>query len=328
MENGKLVLSLDFELLWGIFDKVDPEESKEYFERTRGLIPKILALFKKHEISCTWAVVGMLFNRDWEEWEQNIPENLPSYRNRELDPYEFGKSVREKGLVHTCFAPELIEQIINTPGQEIATHTYSHYYCSEPGQTTTEFKKDIEKAIAIAKGYGIVIRSLVFPRNQLNESYLSVCRELGIKSVRSNPSDWYWQETEQPSLLKKIFRTGDAYLGVNNKSYSFSEMQKNYEVPLQQKASRLLRPCSHHGLLNDLRLRRIKSEMTSAARNREVYHLWWHPHNFARNPEQSLAELEQLLDHYLFLKRKYEYQSYNMEMIENQLRNQQKNKSF
>ena len=40
--NGFLVISLDFELLWGVFDVVDFEEKKIYFENTRLVIPKIL----------------------------------------------------------------------------------------------------------------------------------------------------------------------------------------------------------------------------------------------------------------------------------------------
>ena len=51
--NGALVISLDFELLWGVFDKVDWREKKEYFQNTRKLIPQILDLFEQYDIHCT-----------------------------------------------------------------------------------------------------------------------------------------------------------------------------------------------------------------------------------------------------------------------------------
>jgi hypothetical protein len=38
--------------------------------------------------------------------------------------------------------------------------------------------------------------------------------------------------------------------------------------------------------------------MRDAAHRRRIFHLWWHPHNFARHPEQSFAFLDQLLDEF------------------------------
>jgi hypothetical protein len=35
--------------------------------------------------------------------------------------------------------------------------------------------------------------------------------------------------------------------------------------------------------------------MKRAANANEVYHLWWHPHNFGHYPEESLKALEQIL---------------------------------
>ena len=54
-----VVISLDFELLWGVFDKVDYKEKETYFKNTRKVIPKILDLFSENDIHCTWATVGM-----------------------------------------------------------------------------------------------------------------------------------------------------------------------------------------------------------------------------------------------------------------------------
>lgn len=312
MENGKFVISLDFELLWGVFDKVDFKEKKVYFQNTREVIPEILKLFTEFEISCTWATVGMLFNENWEEWESNIPRPLPEYHNRLLSPYTFGKKIKSKETEALCFAPHLINLIIDTPGQELATHTYSHYYCSEEGQTSEAFKSDLKKAFFMADYLGVQLKSLVFPRNQLNDEYLTVCSDLGIETVRSNPDNWYWKETQNSSFAKKIFRTGDAYLGLNDKSYSLTEVSENSGKPSRQKASRLLRPYSENTFLNQLKLKRIKAEMTAAAKNKEVYHLWWHPHNFGDHPEANLSDLRFLLQHYKNLNREFSFESVHM----------------
>ena len=50
--------------------------------------------------------------------------------------------------------------------------------------------------------------------------------------------------------------------------------------------------------LEPLRLRRIKKEMLHAAKHHELYHLWWHPHNFGANIEQNFMFLEEVLKSY------------------------------
>ena len=315
MENGTLVISLDFELLWGVFDKVNWTEKVAYFNNTRTVIPEILKLFEKYEISCTWATVGMLFNESWEEWNTNIPDNLPGYNNQKLSAYNFGESIQSKETEKLCFAPDLIKLIKATPKQEIGTHTYSHYYCLEPGQDAAAFEADLNKTSELASGFGIELSSLVFPRNQYNSQYLQICEKLGLNTLRTNPDNWYWQNTQKDSLAQKIFRTGDAYLGTQDKTYKTNEIHKFSQNVTGQKASRLLRPYSSSPVLNRLKIKRICSEMKKAAKNGEIYHLWWHPHNFGNNPEKNLKELDLILKEFKFLKKKHDFQSENMSTI-------------
>lgn len=312
MKNGALVISLDFELLWGVFDKVNWKDKIEYFENTRKIIPQILRLFDQYEISSTWATVGMLFNNNWEEWNLNIPKVMPEYTNKALSAYNFGKGIQYKETESLCFAPNLIKLIIDTPGQEIGTHTYSHYYCREKGQTLESFEADLQQCRSMAEKFSITLKSLVFPRNQFNKEYLEVCTKAGIKNVRSNPSNWYWKDTESDSLVNKIFRTGDAYLGAFDKSYSIEDIIKIGNQPSAQKASRMLRPFSSNTKMNSFKIKRIKDEMTKAAKAREIYHLWWHPHNFGDFPSESLNELEGLLIHFETLKNEFGFRSINM----------------
>lgn len=313
MENGALVISLDFELLWGVFDKVDWREKKQYFRNTRKVIPDILQLFEKYEIQCTWATVGMLFNENWDEWNENILDILPEYENSELSAFKYGKSIQSIESEELCFAPALIRLIKQSPGQEIGTHTYSHYYCLEAGQTIESFRADLKKSREVAGKFDIKLKSLVFPRNQYNSEYLEVCMEMGLQTVRTNPDVWYWNNTQEDSLQQKIFRTGDAYIGFNNKSYrDIGELSSGITG---QKASRLLRPNSGRNFIDKGRIKRIQSEMSAAAKNKEVYHLWWHPHNFGGNPEKNLHELESILGHFKICQNKFGFESLSMGQI-------------
>ena len=315
-KNGLLVISLDFELLWGVFDIVSIQEKTTYFENTRKVIPKILDFFSRNDIHATWAVVGMLFNENWTDWEQNIPRLPPTYLDDRFSAYHFGKKVSSLNSDRLCFAPELIEQISKVPGQEIGTHTYSHYYCMEKGQTIEQFRSDLERAISVASRKNIRLTSLVFPRNQVKEEYLQVSWELGIKTIRSNPDDWYWQDPSSEALSTKIFRTGESYniLGAR-KSYPMEEIEWKKNLPIAQKASRFLRPTERNRILQKLKLQKIKREMSSAAKKKEVYHLWWHPHNFGEMPNESLKELSEILEHFSYCRERYNFESLNMEEI-------------
>ena len=311
--TGCLVLSLDFELIWGVFDRVDIFQKKKYFDNTLAVIPDILDCFSSNEVQATWATVGMLFNNNWEEWEFNKPQVLPSYKNHALNAYAYGNAHKKSNLDRFFFAPDLIRLIKATRGQEVASHTYSHYYCLEAGQTQEHFSADLGKAQELAGAFGISLQSLVFPRNQFNETYLKSCEAVGITAVRSNPSVWYWDVKGKETLPKKICRTLDAYVPLGKKSYAWQALQ-NGSV-LCEPASRFLRPQSRYALLNTVSLNRIKREMVSAARQNEIYHLWWHPHNFGNDPKASLKALNAILETYRFCREMYGMQSLTMNQV-------------
>ncbi|MFP3339900.1 hypothetical protein R0J91_18120, partial [Micrococcus sp. SIMBA_131] len=57
--TSAFVLSLDFELLWGVYES----RGSEYYpaiENVFKVVPNLLGLFEKYGISCTWATVGAL----------------------------------------------------------------------------------------------------------------------------------------------------------------------------------------------------------------------------------------------------------------------------
>ncbi|MDX1718623.1 MAG: polysaccharide deacetylase family protein [Salegentibacter mishustinae] len=321
-KNGFLVLSLDFELLWGIFDVVDFSKKEKYVQNTLDVIPKILNLFEDKEIHCTWAIVGMLFNNDWEEWKNNIPKITPSYKDSNLSAYNFGENNFKYVKEDMCFAPKIVKRISETPGQEIGSHTYSHFYCNEYGQNLEQFETDLLQMNKMAQKIGVEIKSLVFPRNQFNQDYLKICAKNGIETVRSNPSDWYWKDTSSESVTTRLFRTGDVYFPLGKrKSYPISDLKKEVNIPLPQKASRFFRPVENNANLRRLKIRRIKDEMNSAAKNGEIYHLWWHPHNFGESPNESMEDLNEIIGCFLHNKEEFNFQSATMLEIKKKLEN-------
>ena len=318
MKNGSLIISLDFELHWGIFDHTTIQDTKEYFNKTLHVIPEILKLFSKYEIKATWASVGFLFNKDINDVLVNNPSELPNYQDKILSSYEYIKNNRDLIISNKDYyiAPHLVYLINQTKGQEIGSHTYSHYYCLEKGQDVKTFKSDLQKHFELANTFGIELESLVYPRNQYNKVYNEVCSDLGIKSVRTNPNIWFWDENRKETYLKRLFRLIDAYLPISKTIYDYKNIKKETEnTPYLIPASRFFRPLSSIEFINRLRIKRIKNEMSEAAKNGMLYHLWWHPHNFGNNPKRALFELTELLEFYSDLKIKYGFKSNNMSGI-------------
>lgn len=320
-KHGTLTLSLDFELYWGMRDIVSKEEYKAFLLGAREAIPKMLELFEKYDAHATWATVGFLFFDNKQQLTDNIPKEKPNYSNQHLSPYHYMES-SEKLENQYHFAPELIDAINQVKGQEVGTHTFSHYYCGEQGQSLSAFKVDIKSAIDIAKKKNIDTKSIIFPRNQWDPEYLPALDELGIKSYRGTESGWMYQVPDYKSQLKlknRAARLADAYINLSgHNTYKLSEctQEKPYNFP----SSRQLRPYSKKlSVLDGLRLKRITKSMDNAARENEIFHLWWHPHNFGTNIEENLSFLEKILKHYKKLSQSYGMKSLNMAELSHQV---------
>ncbi len=142
----------------------------------------------------------------------------PLYVNHELSPYPHLSHVgRDEQEDPFHFAPSLIKLIASSPHQEVATHTFSHYYCLEKGQDIESFRADLEAAKKVASKYTLNMESLVFPRNQFNGDYLSACKELGIKAYRGNERSWIYRakSREDESLFRRAVRLLDAYVNIS-----------------------------------------------------------------------------------------------------------------
>lgn len=310
--NGQFVISLDFELLWGVRDHADRNSYGKNVLGARDAVPKMLELFAENQISATWATVGFLFCENKDELLASIPSEKPAYSNSRLSNFsyidEVGKDERSDPYY---FAPSLIEEIDQAPGQEVGTHTLSHYYCLEDGQTLSAFEADMVAAKKLADARGIELQSIVFPRNQFAAEHLTVCAKHGITHYRGNPRPWAYRAAKgaEQTSMRRALRLLDAYSGVLG-SQAF---ESGSDQPQDVAASRFLRPCAGRlAVLHPLHIATIKRGMTAAARDGKGYHLWWHPHNFGTNLEANLDGLSQIIMHFAMLHDQFGMQSIAM----------------
>ena len=296
MSHGKFVISLDFEMFWGV---EDTQSIAGYGRNVQGewqAIPRMLARFRAHGVRATWATVGAIMCRDYREWRTR---RRPGTRTAAAPG---ACADLEDALVRQhptlFFARPLVERILATDGQELATHTYSHFYCRDKGATPEGFVDDLARAGNLAAEMGACFRSIVFPRNQISREFLAVLPTAGIRVYRGNAQHWLYRDGDAVpgGMAGRIVRFADACVPLSG-SCCRRELVDGALVNVPASAflyawSALARP------LMALRLRRIKQGMTEAARSGALFHLWWHPHNFGVNLGANLAMLEEILLHY------------------------------
>jgi len=300
--SGQFVISLDFELLWGVRDHSDKQAYGKNVLGARDAVPRMLELFAARDIRATWATVGFLFCETKDELMASLPAERPAYTNPRLSNYtyldEVGKDERSDPYY---FAASLVDAICKTPGQELGTHTMSHYYCLEDGQTLTAFEADLAAAKALADLRSASLKSIVFPRNQFTAAHLEVCARQGITHYRGNPDGWAYRAAKgsEQTPAKRALRLIDAYSGVLGAQTFVPSRHGLVDVP----ASRFLRPCAGKlAAFHPLHLSAIKRGMTEAAKAGRGYHLWWHPHNFGRNLDANMDGLRLIIDHFAVLR--------------------------
>lgn len=321
MQNpGGLVISLDFELHWGVRDHRTVDQYRANLLGVRQAVPAILELFERYGIHATWATVGFLFFKTLDELKTALPEKLPLYRDGRLDPYaalsEVGKN-EDDDPFH--FAPSLIRKILAYQGQEVGTHTLSHFYALAPGPTLESFRADLKSAKSVASQYGIVLKSIVFPRNQISAEHLHICGEEGFIAYRSTEADpWIAKDN---GMLGRAMRLTDAYLRLSGDGCVTPRLEEKCSM-VSVSGSRFLRPWSAvlRGF-EEMRLRRICASMDAAAKSHRTFHLWWHPHNFGVHLQENMAVLSRIAEHYATLSRETGWSSLTMaEVAENVLR--------
>ena len=310
---GTLIISLDFELHWGVRDVRTVAQYRENLLGARRAVPAMLATFAEYSIHATWATVGFLFFDRRSELLRGLPAARPRYDDARLSPYaEMNAIGEDENEDPFHFARSLLEQIRSSPGQEIATHTFSHYYCQEPTQSLAAFRADLGAALAAAADFGVDLRSIVFPRNQYDQAHLQVCDEMGLRAFRGNPGSWLYRSRAgaDENLWVRAARLLDSYCNLSSHNcYPLPESANG--VPLNLPASRFLRPYRADRPMG-LQERRVKNDLTYAARQGLAYHLWWHPHNFGVDLEKNIGMLRRLLDHFQGLREEYGMQSRNM----------------
>ena len=86
--KGLFIISLDFELMWGVFDKKSIKNYGDNILGARKVLFKIVDLMNKYDVKGTFATVGFLFASNKRELLDFTPDYKPQYIVKKLSPYK------------------------------------------------------------------------------------------------------------------------------------------------------------------------------------------------------------------------------------------------
>lgn len=280
---GTLVISLDFELRWGVLDIVgqDIEKYKDNLLSVHENIPWMLKIFEERDIAVTWATVGALGCDDWNEFDRVKPKVEPTYKNKTMIyNNDFNRKIDPKGELY--FAPELIRNILETPKQELGTHTFGHIYGTEPDVSYDELKIDLLtcKNFLFEK-FGYKPESLVFPRNQMIHENKLLEDEI-ITTYRGNEQVEYLSADKQRehqflNRIKIFFDAMNPYI-----SHAYNKDSILDGNILSSAMFRIYLP----DLLREMHLKKLKKNILNL-KSDEIYHIWFHPHNLGTSQKKK-----------------------------------------
>lgn len=297
LERGVFTISLDFELIWGTLDLFGPDGFREacWLERTE-VIDRLLNLFVEFDISASWCMLGHLFlerctSKDghkhpeivrpahsWHKQDWFVHDPCGS---EESAPLFYGRSLLEK--IRACPVP-----------QEIGCHSFSHVIFGDEGCSRATAESEIAACVKLAQELGIEMRSFAFPRNQVG--HLDVLSDYGFTCYRGPDPLWYEQDNGKRSIIKRLAHLWDV-LRVTTPPVVLPERTASglWNIP----GSMIYFPM--HGLRRyipiSVRVKRAIKGLEAAARERRIFHLWFHPTNLAFQMEQMFTGLQAILQH-------------------------------
>ena len=281
LERGVAVVSIDTELAWGESHHCDGAGPRRDYGTERAVIDQILAVFDRYDISATWAIVGHLFLDQCAAVEGRAhpeivrPESPSSAGDwfdidpcstLAADPAYYGRDI--VAAIRRSRVP-----------QEIGCHSFSHLIADGCGEAA--FESDLAACQAVAAGDGLDVRSFVYPRNAIG--HIDVLHRHGFISYRGSataPVATAGRLVRYADRLRPLARSAVVPArhpsGVWNvpQTYLFAPATRARHVPV------------------GLWARRPIARMRLAARERSLFHLWFHPYNVTAAPDRALRGLE------------------------------------
>lgn len=310
-DKGIFIISLDFELIWGTADLFGAEGFRRACEIERErVIDELLSLFAEFEFPATWCILGHLFLDKCEMVNgQKHPEIVrPQHAWHPADWFQHDPCETENE--HSVFVGRsLVEKIKNCPvKQEIGSHSFSHVIFADEGCSRATAESEMKECVRLAREMGINLESFAFPRNEVG--HLDVLSEQGFSCYRGVEPNWY-ESAKVPEKVRRILRLFDVLRAAKPPVVLPEKTESGlWNIP----GSAIYFPM-HGGRRHipvSLRVKRAVKGLNAAAKEKKIFHLWFHPTNMADETEAMFSGLRQIMQHAARLRDKNELEFMTM----------------
>jgi hypothetical protein len=265
MAIGKVTISIDLELAWGVWDTATADDLRLAETAERPICAMLLDLFGRYQVPATWLVVAALLDRD---------------------------SARSHPGSKSCwYAPDVIERIVAAKvRQEIGSHSGRHVYFDRISSDKARDDLDFAKGVHQANDLGF--ESFAFPRNAVG--HLNVLAGAGIRVVRSR--DVGLLRTAHPGgrLSARAANYVDQFLPVPPQQSFPETLGQLVDIPGSMQI--LGRNGLRRLLLPQVTRAKLLLGLERARREGGTFHLWFHPSNFYYRRDEQLATLAWFLE--------------------------------
>jgi peptidoglycan/xylan/chitin deacetylase (PgdA/CDA1 family) len=264
MTAGKLTISIDLELAWGVWDHLTPEDLRLAESAERPICAALIDLFDRHQVPATWAVVAALLDE-------------PS-------------AIARPGPKACWFAPDIVERLRrNTAGHEIASHSGRHIYFDTA--SAADAREDLEFARSVHRGHGLGFESFVFPRGAAG--HLDVVADVGLRVFNAADVGWV-------NAARRLGRRGGQIANLVDKLLPIPPAPAAPErdgglVHVRKSMLLMGRNGPRRFVMPSVTRAKLRAGLRRAQATGGIFHLWFHPSNFYYRREEQLATLDWFL---------------------------------
>ncbi|MBX3192220.1 MAG: hypothetical protein KF819_34845 [Labilithrix sp.] len=288
------IVSIDEELIWGSFDHTPALRFERENPDLRGVFRELVSLFDELRVPATWALVGHLFLASCARGEDGRAHGdlaRPRYRWFERD--WFGADpCTDRDRDPLWYGDDLVDAVLSArAGHEVGCHSFSHLVYGDAGCSARAAADDLRACVESARTRGITLRSFVFPRN--SEGHHALLRDNGFLCYRGEDPTWF---RPLPGTLK---RSGHLIDQATALSPPVSEPNEQLAGLWNLPGSMLL--LHRRGVRRFIpiaaRIRKARLGLERAVREGKLFHLWFHPFNFAVDRAAMMSVLRAVLTH-------------------------------
>ncbi len=264
--TGKLTISIDLELAWGVWDHLTPEELRLAESAERPICAALIDLFDRFQVPATWAVVAALLDE---------------------------KSAATRPGSKACwFAPDIVERLRrNTAGHEIGSHSGHHIYFDTA--SAAEARADLEFARDIHGAHGLTFELFVFPRGA--PGHLDAVAAVGLKVFNAADVGWVEDARRLGRRCGQIANLADKFLPIPpaparaEPRGGLIHIPKSMLLMGRNGPRRFVMPATTRA--------KLRAGLQRAQASGGIFHLWFHPSNFYYRRDEQLATLGWFLKH-------------------------------